>query len=108
MVLGTDFGRTRQINDNDGRDHHNQQFTCLLAGGEISGGEAVLDQTMIALLADFNAKGLLNQTLVVLSTEFGNRQRINDNDGRDHRNKAFACLMARAWDHGWGGSGQHF
>ena len=30
------------------------------------------------------AKGLLDQTLVVLGTEFGRMPRINDNDGRDH------------------------
>ena len=45
---------------------------------------AVLDQAMSALLADLQADGLLNQTLVVLGTEFGRTPRINDNDGQDH------------------------
>ena len=43
---------------------------------------AVLDQAMSALLADLQAKGLLDQMLVVLGTEFGYTPRINDNDGR--------------------------
>ncbi len=29
--------------------------------------------------------------------------RINDNDGRDHHNKAFTCLLGRAGIVGWGG-----
>ena len=44
---------------------------------------AILDQAMIALLEDRQAKGLLDQTLVVLESEFGRTPRINDNDGRD-------------------------
>ena len=43
----------------------------------------ILDQAMIALLEDRQAKGLLDQTLVVLESEFGRTPRINDNDGRD-------------------------
>ena len=51
---------------------------------------AVLDQAMNALLADLLAKGLLNQTLLVLGTEFGRTLRINDNDGRDRDDEAVA------------------
>ena len=36
MVLGTEFGRTPRIYDNDGRDQH-KAFTCLLAGVGIEG-----------------------------------------------------------------------
>lgn len=38
VVLATEFGRTPEINQNDGRDHHPSAFTCLLAGGGIKGG----------------------------------------------------------------------
>ena len=51
---------------------------------------------MIALLADLQTKWLLDQTLVVLGTEFGRTPRMNDNDGRDHHNKAFTCLLTGA------------
>jgi uncharacterized protein (DUF1501 family) len=49
---------------------------------------------MIAVLVDFQAKGLLVQTRVVPVTEFGRAQRFNDNDGWDHDNEAFTCLLA--------------
>lgn len=39
VVLATEFGRTPEINNNDGRDHYPKAFTCLLAGGGISGGQ---------------------------------------------------------------------
>ena len=38
VVLATEFGRTPEINQNEGRDHHPQAFTCLLAGGGVQGG----------------------------------------------------------------------
>ena len=63
------------INDNDGRGHHDEVVGCLLAGTGIKDRRtesghpsdnfegtprqaAVLDQAMIALLADLQAKGL--------------------------------------------------
>ena len=39
VVVATEFGRTPTINENAGRNHHNQAFTCLLAGCGIRGGE---------------------------------------------------------------------
>ncbi len=54
---------------------------------------AVLDQAMSTLLADLHAKDLLDQTLVVLPTEFGRTSRIYDNDGRDHQHKVSTCLL---------------
>lgn len=38
VVLATEFGRTPEINANDGRDHHPKAFSCLLAGGGVKGG----------------------------------------------------------------------
>lgn len=38
VVLATEFGRTPEINANDGRDHHPAGFSCVLAGGGIRGG----------------------------------------------------------------------
>ncbi|MGC6423909.1 MAG: DUF1501 domain-containing protein [Lentimonas sp.] len=39
VVVGTEFGRTPEMNVNAGRDHHPTAFTCLLAGGGIKGGQ---------------------------------------------------------------------
>lgn len=40
VVVATEFGRTPEIKaeHKDGRDHHPEAFTCLLAGGGIKGG----------------------------------------------------------------------
>ena len=41
-------------------------------------------------MGELHSKGLLDQTLMVLGTEFGCKLRINDNDGRDHH-RLHAC-----------------
>lgn len=53
-----------------------------------------LDQVLSALLDDLHWRGLLDETLVVIATEFGRSPEINRNDGRDHHPKAFTCLLA--------------
>jgi len=56
---------------------------------------AVMDQALGALLKDLNRRGLLESTLVVLSTEFGRTPKLtNGGDGRNHFPKAFSYLMA--------------
>jgi uncharacterized protein (DUF1501 family) len=49
---------------------------------------------MSALLADFPAKGLLDQTPVVPGTEFGRKALIDGDDARDHDNESHRCLLA--------------
>lgn len=55
---------------------------------------AILDQAMAALLGDLEKRGKLQDTLVVLTTEFGRTPRINQNAGRDHYPKAFSSVLA--------------
>jgi len=55
---------------------------------------SVLDQAMAALLSDLEVRGKLEETLVVLTTEFGRTPRINQNVGRDHYPKAFSSVLA--------------
>lgn len=38
IALGTEFGRTPDINMNSGRDHYPAAYSCVLAGGGIKGG----------------------------------------------------------------------
>jgi len=57
---------------------------------------ANLDQGLAALIGDLDRRGLLNETLVVLTSEFGRTPNINGNNGRDHYPKAFSSVM-------WGG-----
>ncbi len=38
VVLGSEFGRTPDINENDGRDHYPKAFSTVFAGGGVKGG----------------------------------------------------------------------
>jgi hypothetical protein len=53
-----------------------------------------LDRALPALLTDLKERGLLDSTLVVLSTEFGRTPRINSMFGRDHWPNAFSIVLA--------------
>jgi len=53
-----------------------------------------LDAAMSTLLQDLEAHGLLQETLVVLATEFGRTPEVNANDGRDHHPAGFSCVLA--------------
>jgi uncharacterized protein (DUF1501 family) len=55
---------------------------------------ALLDQGLSALLSDLESRGMLDETLVAVVTEFGRTPKINGNNGRDHYPKAFSCLLA--------------
>jgi hypothetical protein len=55
-----------------------------------------LDQGVAALLSDLERRGLLESTLVVVTTEFGRTPRINTMAGRDHWPAAFSIVMAGA------------
>jgi hypothetical protein len=55
-----------------------------------------LDRALSTLVADLDQRGLLDSTLVVLTTEFGRTPRINNMAGRDHWPQAFSIVMAGA------------
>ncbi len=52
------------------------------------------DQALPALLTDLQQRGLLDSTLVIVSTEFGRTPRINPLGGRDHWPGAFSVCVA--------------
>jgi hypothetical protein len=54
----------------------------------------ILDQGLAALLPDLESRGLLEETLVVVASEFGRTPKINQNNGRDHYPKAFSTMLA--------------
>ena len=56
----------------------------------------ILDRAMTTLLKDLEKRGLLETTMVVLTTEFGRTPRINQNAGRDHHPAAFSSVLAGA------------
>ena len=53
-----------------------------------------LDQGLSALIADLNSRGMLDETMVVVATEFGRTPKINVNSGRDHYPKVYSHIMA--------------
>jgi uncharacterized protein (DUF1501 family) len=53
-----------------------------------------LDQAFAALINDLEHRGMLDSTLVLLTTEFGRTPRINKTAGRDHYPKVFSIAMA--------------
>jgi uncharacterized protein (DUF1501 family) len=72
-----------------GWDTHQDNF------GKLSGKLPQVDQAVSALLVDLEQRGLLDDTLVVLATEFGRSPKINDRElGRDHHPSAYSTLLA--------------
>ena len=52
------------------------------------------DQAYAALIRDLERRGLLDSTLVMVSSEFGRTPKINGDAGRDHWPKVFSILLA--------------
>jgi len=73
-----------------GWDYHNGIYQKMPANAN------KLDKGLSSLLAHLSQKGLLEDTLVVVSTEFGRKPEVNPNKGRDHHPNGFTCLMAGA------------
>ena len=71
-----------------GWDTHQNNFTSL---PELC---HTMDQAVAALLHDLERIGKLNDTIVVLTTEFGRTPIINQNVGRDHYPQAFTSVLA--------------
>ena len=52
------------------------------------------DQAFARLIRDLDERGLLNETLVCISSEFGRTPKINKDAGRDHWPKVFSVVLA--------------
>ncbi len=52
------------------------------------------DQAFAMLITDLAQRGLLDSTLVVVSSEFGRTPKINAKSGRDHWPKVFSVVLA--------------
>jgi len=72
-----------------GWDMHNDVFGAMETRG------STLDDGLSTLLMDLERRGMLNDTLVVLATEFGRTPVIRSGRvGRDHHPTAFSALLA--------------
>ena len=52
------------------------------------------DQGFAALLSDLDERGMLDETLVIVTSEFGRTPKINKDAGRDHWPKVFSVALA--------------
>jgi hypothetical protein len=77
--------------DYDAWDTHTNNF-AILRNNKLPG----LDQTYTALMEDLSARGLLDETLVVVMSEMGRTPKINGNAGRDHWTYCYSVLFAGA------------
>jgi|GEM_PF-6354137 len=71
-----------------GWDTHTNNFTSMPLLCQ------TMDQAMGALLEDLESSGKLDETVVVLTTEFGRTPIVNRNIGRDHYPQAFTSVLA--------------
>jgi hypothetical protein len=71
-----------------GWDTHANNFTSLPLLCQ------TMDRAVAALLDDLQRIGKLDDTVVVLTTEFGRTPIVNQNSGRDHYPKAFTSVLA--------------
>ena len=53
-----------------------------------------LDKAYASLISDLDERGLLDSTLVMLSSEFGRTPKINKDSGRDHYPRVFSVALA--------------
>ncbi len=60
----------------------------------MTGQMPAFDQAFATLIRDLDRSGLLDSTLVMVSSEFGRTPKLNGNAGRDHWPKVFSVLLA--------------
>jgi len=72
-----------------GWDTHKDNFSTLR-----NSRLPITDQTLSALLEDLDQRGLLEETMVVWTGEFGRTPKINRDAGRDHWPQCYTILMA--------------
>ena len=69
VVIATEFGRTPNINVNNGRDHHPQAYSTVLIGAGVKGGIAVgkTDKTASKVITDPYTISDINATIAHLA-----------------------------------------
>ncbi|RFC43871.1 MAG: Uncharacterized conserved protein, DUF1501 family [Verrucomicrobia bacterium] len=71
-----------------GWDHHNNIQSAFKSQG------AELDKALATLIRDLDERGMLDSTMVMVSSEFGRTPKINNTDGRDHWPRVFSTVLA--------------
>lgn len=71
-----------------GWDHHDN------IKGAFEGQMPNVDKAIATLIRDLDRRGMLESTLVMVTTEFGRTPKINPTGGRDHWPSVFSVMMA--------------
>jgi uncharacterized protein (DUF1501 family) len=87
------------VNNTGWDNHYDLQTYASRTPGDPDqvGGHALIpgfDKAFSALIRDLSARGMLDETLVLVMGEFGRTPKINTNGGRDHWPNCFSVLMA--------------
>ena len=53
-----------------------------------------LDHSIAGLISDLDQRGMLDETLVMVTTEFGRTPRVNTANGRDHWARSYSMMLA--------------
>ena len=53
-----------------------------------------LDGTVSSLMTDLRDRGMLNSTMIVVTSEFGRTPKVKGNGGRDHHPNGFSAMLA--------------
>ena len=60
----------------------------------VSEGMPAFDHAIAGLITDLEQRGLLDSTLVMVTSEFGRTPKINENAGRDHWARVYSYMLA--------------
>jgi len=79
---------TVMYNGTDGWDNH------LRIKEAVDNGMPAFDHAFAGLIADLDQRGLLDTTLVTVTSEFGRTPKVNENAGRDHWARVYSQVLA--------------
>lgn len=68
--------------------------TSIYNAGTLPSRAGIMDRALGNLIKDLSKSGLLDETLIVLTTEFGRSPQLNYNAGRDHHPAVFSTVLA--------------
>ncbi len=68
--------------------------TSIYNAGTLPSRAWIMDRALGNLIKDLSKSGLLDETLIVLTTEFGRSPQLNYNAGRDHHPAVFSTVLA--------------
>ncbi len=79
---------TVQFGGSEGWDNHTRIKEA------VGNGMPAFDHAFAGLIADLDQRGLLDSTIVTVTSEFGRTPKINENGGRDHWARVYSQVIA--------------